>query len=269
MKCKPFKIMGILNITPDSFSDGGKNFNLQDALDSAEKMIESGVDIIDVGGESTRPGSESVPVNEEIKRVIPVIKELNKNFPDIKISIDTTKYEVAKIALDNGADIINDISGLQFEPRFAELAAYYDAGIVLMHIQGNPKLMQVNPNYNDVVGEVYTFLENKVQYSHKIGVNKIWADVGIGFGKTYFHNIQLLKHLEQFHKLGVPLVLGISRKSFIGKMLEIENPQERDIATALIHSILLAKGVDIVRVHNVALMNTLRIIIKEFLDCKN
>jgi dihydropteroate synthase len=264
MKYKIFKIMGIINATPDSFSDGGSNLKPEDALKNVEEMIIEGADIIDIGGESSRPNSLPVSLNEEIDRVVPIIKAVKKEFPQIPISIDTTKFEVAKIAINEGATIINDISGLQFEPRFAELAAANNVGLVIMHIQGNPKTMQVNPVYQDVVEEVYSFLDEKIKLAQSFGVKKIWADVGIGFGKNYSHNIDLLKNLDKFHNLQTPLLLGISRKSFIGKMLGIENPVERDLATTLIHSLLLSKGVDILRVHNVKYLQTLRKIILTF-----
>lgn len=255
--------MGIINATPDSFSDGGSNLNPEAALKNATQMISEGADIIDVGGESSRPNSSPVPLEEELRRVIPIIQVLRKEFPEIPISIDTTKYEVAKTAIEEGANIINDISGLQFEPRFAELAAENQVGLIIMHIQGNPKTMQNNPFYDNVIEEVYNFLDEKINYAKGFGVKKIWADVGIGFGKNYSHNLELLKNLEKFHNLNVPLLLGISRKSFIGKMLGIENPADRDLATALIHSLLLSKGIDIVRVHNVKYLQTLRRIITE------
>jgi dihydropteroate synthase len=258
MRYHEFKIMGILNVTPDSFSDGGDNLETNDLISSVEEMVENAVDIIDIGGESTRPGSDFVPLEEEIIRVIPVIKMLKKNFPKIPLSIDTTKYEVAKAALDCGVDYINDISGLQFEPRFAELASEYDAGLIIMHIQGNPKLMQINPYYTDIAEDVYSFLLEKVDLAKSYGVKKIWIDVGIGFGKTIEHNLELLRNLDKFNSIGAPQLLGISRKSFLGKILGIEEPKERDLATVLLHSMLLSKGIDIVRVHNVKNLQILR-----------
>lgn len=264
MKIHDYKIMGILNVTPDSFSDGGDNIEIPDIIKSIEEMVGENVDIVDVGGESTRPGSEQVPLDEEIIRVIPIIKLIKKEYPQLKLSVDTTKYEVAKAALDHGADYINDISGLQFEPRFAELAYEYNAGLIIMHIQGNPKVMQTNPVYDNVIEEVYNFLNEKVALAKSYGVKKIWIDVGIGFGKSSEHNITLLKNLEKFNSIGVPQLVGLSRKSFLGKLLNINNPKDRDLATVLTHSLLLTKGIDIIRVHNVGYLNTLRKLIKVF-----
>ncbi len=250
--------MGILNITPDSFSDGGKFFSVADAMQQVELMVANNVDIIDIGGESTRPNAIAISPESEISRVLPIIIEIRKNFPSIKLSIDTTKYDVAKAALDEGVEIINDISGLQFEPRFLELASEYDAGLVIMHIKGTPRTMQGNPKYDDVVKEVYDFLADKVALAKSYGLKKLWIDPGIGFGKTYSHNIELLKNLYKFNDLQTPLLLGLSRKSFLKNIVQEEIPENRDLATALIHSLLLSSGVDIVRVHNVMYLNTLR-----------
>ncbi len=258
MKYRQFKIMGILNITPDSFSDGGKFFSVADAMQQVELMVANNVDIIDIGGESTRPNAIAISPESEISRVLPIIIEIRKNFPSIKLSIDTTKYDVAKAALDEGVEIINDISGLQFEPRFLELASEYDAGLVIMHIKGTPRTMQGNPKYDDVVKEVYDFLADKVALAKSYGLKKLWIDPGIGFGKTYSHNIELLKNLYKFNDLQTPLLLGLSRKSFLKNIVQEEIPENRDLATALIHSLLLSSGVDIVRVHNVMYLNTLR-----------
>jgi|DewCreStandDraft_4_1066084.scaffolds.fasta_scaffold00019_128 dihydropteroate synthase len=245
------KIMGILNVTPDSFSDGGRFSTSKEAIEYAENMIDKGVDILDIGGESTRPGSENVSVEEERQRVIPIIKEIKKTFPRSIISIDTTKYEVAASAVEEGAEIINDVSALRFSPKIAELVASKDLSVILMHMQGNPKTMQNQPKYNNVVQEVYDFLQDRIEYARNNGINKIYGDIGIGFGKTLDHNIELLRNISFFHSLGVPLVLGISRKSFLGKLLNIDNPLDRDIPTALMHSLLLDKGIDIIRVHNI------------------
>jgi len=264
MKYKIFKIMGILNVTPDSFSDGGDFVDLHQAIKQVDWMVFNNVDIVDIGGESTRPNAPSVGLDEELKRVIPVIKEIRKIYPNLTISIDTTKYDVAKAALDEGATIINDVSGLQYDTKLAELAAQYDATLIIMHMKGTPQNMQDNPEYEDVVNEVYEFLDHQKLLAQSYGVEKIWIDVGIGFGKKYKHNIDLLKNLEKFNALNCPQVLGISRKSFIGKMFDIPNPKERDLQTVLLHSILLTKGIDIVRVHNVEYLNYLRKIILEF-----
>ncbi len=252
------KIMGILNVTPDSFSDGGAFFDTQNAIRQGLSLIEKGADILDIGGESTRPGASEVPLSDEITRVVPVISAIRKECAATPISIDTTKYEVAKAALDAGANIINDISGLTYDTRLAELAAEYGATLVIMHIQGKPRTMQNNPVYQDLIHEIKTWLRDKIDFARSKGVKEIIADVGIGFGKTIEHNISLLQNHDEFLALGVPLLLGISRKSFIGKTLSLENPLERDIPTALIHALLLDKKIDIIRVHDVELHNTLK-----------
>lgn len=264
MRFKLFKIMGILNVTPDSFSDGGEFMNVDQAIKQVDWMVQNNVDIVDIGGESTRPGSSPISVDEEMQRVLPIIKEVKKIYPNLPLSIDTTKYEVAQAALDLGVEIINDISGLQFNEKLAELAASYNAGLIIMHMKGTPQTMQTNPHYDDVVEEVYSFLEKQANLAQIKGVEKIWVDVGIGFGKTFRHNLELLRNIEKFNDLGFPQVLGISRKSFIGKMFNVENVKDRDIHTVLIHSVLLQKGIDIVRVHNVEYLNYLRKIAIEF-----
>jgi dihydropteroate synthase len=252
------KIMGILNITPDSFSDGGKFFDFKSAIREGISHIENGADIIDIGGESTRPGADTVTEDEEIKRVIPVIKQFKKIFPELVISIDTTKYNVAKSALDEGASIINDISALGQDIRLAKLASEYNASLIIMHIQGTPRTMQKNPFYNNVVSEIYEYLKQRIALARSFGVNSIIADIGIGFGKTLEHNLELLRNIEEFKKLDVPLCLGISRKAFIGKILGIEIPSERDIPTVLLHALLLTKNIEIIRVHNVELISMLK-----------
>lgn len=252
------KIMGILNVTPDSFSDGGKYFNPDDAIIHAGKLIVDGAEIIDVGGESTRPGAEEVNIDEEIRRVIPVIRGIRQNFPSVEISVDTTKFEVALAAIESGADIINDISGLEFDSRLAGLAAAYGTTLVLMHIQGKPRTMQANPFYDNVVEDVFTILEEKIKMAREAGVKNIIADVGIGFGKTVEHNLLLLKNHRRFNDLKVPLLLGISRKSFIARLLGIDNPEDRDLPTAFIHALMLKPKIDIIRVHNVKMINMLR-----------
>lgn len=254
------KIMGILNVTPDSFSDGGKYFETSKAIEHALMMIDDGADIIDIGGESTRPGAEEVPIDEEIKRIEPVISGIRRHNKEVTISIDTRKYEVAKIALESGANIINDISGLTNDIRILELGKEFNCSLIIMHIQGTPKTMQNNPYYNNVVEEVFNFLNEKINICRNFGVHNIIADVGIGFGKNYEHNIELLRNIAKFKELNVPLLLGISRKSFIGKMTGIVEPENRDIPTALIHALLLNKSIDIIRVHNVKLLSVLKII---------
>lgn len=246
------KIMGILNVTPNSFSDGGDFNTFETAVAQSLRMLDEGADIIDVGGESTKPGSESVSLEDELSHTIPVIKSLISSNPDIVISIDTTKYEVAKQALDAGAKILNDISGLSAEPRFVDLAKEYDAELVIMHMQGTPRDMQIKPHYDDVVKEVYDYLAEKAEVAK--GLKSVFVDVGIGFGKDLNHNMTLLNNLEKFNGITGKQLLGISRKSFIKTMFGIENPKERDAHTALLHSMLLNKNVEILRVHNVKLI---------------
>jgi dihydropteroate synthase len=240
MEKRPFpQIMGIINVTPDSFSDGGRFSTFQSAIDRAFEMIQEGVDIIDIGGESTRPGSLPVSVHEEISRVIPVIEAIKNNKESTRISIDTTKYAVAKLALEAGADIINDISGLESDLRLADLASTYNKGLILMHMQKNPLTMQAKPEYENVVDEVFNFLESKIKIALRAGVKKIIIDPGIGFGKTLEHNLTLLKNIN-------------------GKILNIDLPEERDTATALLHGLLLKDKVDIIRVHNLKTINQLK-----------
>ena len=251
-------IMGILNVTPNSFSDGGDYKETKKAIAHAMEMIEHGASIIDIGGESTRPGAEDVSLEDELSRTIPVLKELNKLTNGIIFSIDTTKYEVAKQALDCGATIINDVSALESEPKFVDLASEYNADLVLMHRKGSAKTMQDNPTYDNVVHEVYEYLENQSKLA--AADTKVYVDVGIGFGKTLNHNLDLLRNLDQFNNITGKQVLGISRKSFFKSLLSIENPKDRDVHTAIIHALLLNKQVDVVRVHNVKLISdTLKI----------
>lgn len=259
------QIMGILNTTPDSFSDGGMYYETDKAVQKAFQLIEDGADIIDIGGESTRPGAKSVSVDEELNRTIPVIQKIRDKNKDIILSIDTTKYEVAKEAAIAGVDIINDISGLHHDVRLAQIAAEYNLGLIIMHIKGQPENMQKEPFYEDLLKEVYDYLNNGIKTANELGVQKVLIDVGIGFGKTYQHNIELLRNLDYFYKLNSPLVLGISRKSFIGKMLDIQSPVERDLPTILIHSLLLNKKISIIRVHNPKFSKILKKIKKSLL----
>jgi dihydropteroate synthase len=256
--CSFPKIMGILNVTPDSFSDGAFYFDTQMAINHALEMIDEGADIIDIGGESTRPGSDSVDLEEEIQRVIPIVSEIKQLRPNIKISVDTTKYEVAKQALDLGANIINDVSSFSIDERLCELVKQYNAGLVIMHSKGKPKTMQINPVYDDLIADIKCFLSEKVKFAKEVGLKDIWIDVGIGFGKTPQDNLNLLKNLDVFSDLGVKQLLGISRKSFIGKLLDIEHPLDRDLPTLLLHTILLNCNIDIIRVHSIKEYELLR-----------
>jgi dihydropteroate synthase len=242
-------VMGILNVTPDSFSDGGRYFTLDLALEHALKMIEDGADIIDVGGESTRPGSDPVPIEEELRRVIPVIKELAKR-TKVPISIDTYKSEVARQALDNGALIVNDISGLRFDEKMAEVVAEYKASVVLMHIKGTPKTMQQNPEYKDVISEIYSYLSESVDLALSAGIKQIIVDPGIGFGKRLIDNLEIIRRLREFKSLGYPILIGVSRKSFIGNILNLPVDQRLE-GTAGAVAISVWNGANIVRVHDV------------------
>jgi len=251
-------VMGILNITPNSFYDGGKHFDIDDALNRARKMIDEGADIIDVGGESTRPNSSCVSADEEIRRVIPIIKELSKEI-QIPISIDTYKAEVADKAIKAGAQIINDISGLLADTEMARVAAANNAPIIIMHIKGRPHDFPKDPVYTDLIPEIISFLESRIEYSIKAGIahNKIIIDPGIGFGKGVMHNTEILRQLSRFKCMNLPIMIGTSRKSFIDQVLEpsddikTKENNSRLIGTLVTLVIAVANGVNIVRVHDV------------------
>ncbi len=247
-------IMGILNITPDSFSDGGLYHNCDSALKQVKKMIAEGADIIDIGGESTRPKSISVSSGEQIARVIPVIKAIRKNLSEqVLISIDTTLSTVAKAALDAGANIINDISAGNNDPKILKVAAQANCPIILMHIQGTPQTMQDNPYYDEVVSEVLQSLANSVNNALAAGVKKenIAIDPGIGFGKRKQDNIDLLAYLEQFVATGIPVLLGSSRKRFMGSICKVSEPNALITATAATTALGVIAGVQMFRVHDV------------------
>ncbi len=245
------KIMGVLNATPDSFSDGGEFNTVESALGQIGLMVSQGAAIIDVGGESTRPGSEPVSETEELKRVMPILEKAVPQFSDTLFSIDTTKYAVAEQALELGTHFINDISGLQREPRLAPLCAKYEAGYILMHSQGNPETMQSDPSYGEVVADIGTFFKEKIAIAEKEGVESIILDPGIGFGKTLKHNIALLNNLETFHSLGFPVMAGASRKSMIGAILNERPVADRLTGTIAVHYHAMMKGANIIRVHDV------------------
>ncbi len=245
-------VMGVLNLTPDSFYDGGRYTTPERALARAEQMIAEGADILDIGGESTRPGAEPVPLDEEIRRTLPVIEALARRF-EVALSIDTTKSEVARRALQAGAHIVNDISGMQFDPRMPEVVADAGALAILMHIKGTPQTMQQNPTYDDVVREVRDTLAQHAERAQRAGIPKehLWLDPGIGFGKTLEHNLQLLRHLPDLKALGYPVLVGTSRKSFIGHILGGLPPEERLEGTLATLALAIAWGADAVRVHDV------------------
>ncbi|ERB66171.1 dihydropteroate synthase [Vibrio coralliilyticus OCN008] len=243
------QVMGILNVTPDSFSDGGKYNSLENAMIQAEKMISAGVSIIDIGGESTRPGAPDVTLEEELSRVIPVIKAIRERF-DVWISIDTSKAEVMRQAVKAGANIINDVRALQ-EPGALEVAAESGLPVCLMHMQGQPRTMQANPHYDDLLKEVGEFLQERVQACEAKGMKKsqLILDPGFGFGKTLEHNYHMLAHLEQFHQFGLPLLAGMSRKSMLFKLLD-KAPAECVAASVSCATIAAMKGAQIIRVHD-------------------
>ncbi len=245
------RIMGILNVTPDSFSDGGSFVDPRVAADHAVQMLDDGADIIDIGGESTRPGSEAVDAGKEKARILPVIEEILQRRPDTIISVDTTKAEVARAAIEKGASIVNDISALRFDPELtACLAEYPDVPAILMHMLGTPRDMQKEPSYGDTIEEIMGFFQERIRHCEQGGVTNIVLDPGIGFGKRHEDNLIILKKLSEFKAFGLPIVLGASRKSFIGRIYE-SDPAERLMGSLATTSLAHNAGVDIVRVHDV------------------
>ncbi|QGJ70731.1 Dihydropteroate synthase [Planctomycetales bacterium 10988] len=244
-------LMGILNCTPDSFSDGGKYFDPEEAIDHGLEMVAEGADLLDIGGESTRPYSEPVSAEEERKRVVPVIEELAKQV-QVPISIDTSKAEVAEACLAAGAEIINDVTGLEGDPRMLEVAKVSKAGVCVMHMQGTPQTMQDHPTYQDVVAEIEQYLLDRRELLLEKGLEleRICLDPGIGFGKTHQHNLTLLAHVSRFHRLGCPLLVGHSRKGFIGKVLN-DKQADRTWGTVATSLALARQGVQILRVHDI------------------
>jgi dihydropteroate synthase len=245
-------IMGILNVTPDSFSDGGRYAGVEQALVHGREMAAAGADIIDIGGESTRPGARSLSEEEELRRIIPVIERLSAEL-SVPLSVDTYKSGVAEKALEAGASIVNDISGLRFSPDMARVAADHGAAVIIMHIKGTPRDMQVNPVYTDVVGEIMAYLEEGLELAEKAGVEreKVLVDPGIGFGKTLEHNLTILDRLDELRGLGRPIVLGTSRKKFIGAVLDISAPEQRLDGTSATVALGIERGASVVRVHDV------------------
>jgi dihydropteroate synthase len=245
--------MGILNITPDSFSDGGKYFdgkvNIDRVISDAVKMERYGADFIDIGGESTRPGAVKISIDEELERVVPVIVHLKKNI-NIPISIDTYKSIIAEESLKAGAEIVNDISGFHFDENIAAVTAKYNASCILMHIKGNPENMQINPHYENVVEEVYSYLRESVNIAKRYQINQIILDPGIGFGKTLEHNLTLIRNLWKFKESGYPILLGVSRKSFIDKIYKSE-ASDRLEGTISANVFGIINGTNIIRVHDV------------------
>lgn len=249
---KPY-IMGILNVTPDSFSDGGKYSTPEKALEQAKKMIEAGTDIIDIGGESTRPFSKEVNPDEELQRVIPVIRKIREFNDSIPLSIDTRHSKVAREAVNAGADIINDISGLAWDKNMVNIVVETGVPVIIMHSISSPETMQVNPVYEEnIIDSVYKDLYKKIQYALNSGIKaeNIIIDPGIGFGKTFEHNVELINRAEEFKSLGFPVLIGVSRKSVISHVLDVP-PEEREEANIALNSVLISKGTNIIRVHDV------------------
>ncbi|UCG16202.1 MAG: dihydropteroate synthase [Phycisphaerales bacterium] len=250
---EPPVVMGVLNVTPDSFSDGGRFVDVETAVAHATRMIDDGAAIIDVGAESTRPGSRPVPDTEQVRRAAPVIKRIRRRHPHVCISIDTQSAAVARAALDAGADWINDISALRADPAMADLAATTGAPVVLMHMQGTPQTMQDNPTYDDVVGEVAAFLARQVSAAESAGIRpeRIVIDPGIGFGKRTEHNLQILARLREIVAIGPAVLIGASRKSFIGKTLGIDDPEDRLAGSLACAAVAALAGARIIRAHDV------------------
>ncbi|MGB9665416.1 MAG: dihydropteroate synthase [Ignavibacteria bacterium] len=241
-------VMGILNVTDDSFFDGGKYFSSSKMKERINQFYDQQVDIIDIGGESTRPGADPVPAEEELRRVLPAIEyALSKG---MIVSVDTYKSSVAEKCLEVGAHIINDISGFRFDSEMKNVCAKYNASVILMHIRGTPKTMQENPFYNDTTSEIFDELKHSIVNAEEIGIKQIFIDPGIGFGKRLFDNYEILNRLEELKFLGYPILVGLSRKSFIGKLLN-QNPEERLVGTIVSNAVALIKAASIIRVHDV------------------
>ncbi len=261
-------IMGILNITPDSFSDGCQFLKIDEALDHAEKMVKDGADIIDIGGESTRPGSRAVSGREEIDRIIPVIERVKKEF-GILVSVDTSKDEVARIAVaEAGADLVNDISGLRFSDNMVAVIASLGVPVIIMHILGTPKNMQRNPSYKDTVVEIKNNLSERIDYALASGIsrNKIIVDPGIGFGKRFQDNIEIIRRLREIAELKCPILIGLSRKSFLGQISGEKIPQNREMETVTANIISIMNGASIIRVHQVENMVRALKVLRYLLD---
>jgi dihydropteroate synthase len=244
--------MGVINVTPDSFADGGLFFDHDAAVHQALALTEAGADILDIGGESTRPFSDPIPLNEELRRVLPVIEQVRAQTP-VPLSIDTYKSRVAQAALEAGANIINDISALRFDPDMVHLAREAGVPVILMHMQGTPRNMQTNPHYDDLIGELRAFFQERLAFAldHGLSLELLVLDPGLGFGKTFQHNLEILNNLDAFLDLGCPLLIGPSRKAFLGHVLGGLPPAERDVGTLAALAVAVQRGARLVRVHNV------------------
>lgn len=249
--------MGVLNVTPDSFSDGGRYADVEAAVAHAHALVKNGAHLLDIGGESTRPATfgdrSPLPPDEEKRRILPVIARLAAEMPHVPLSVDTYKAEVARAALDAGASFVNDISGLTFDPHMATLAAAQSVPLILMHLPGRPRDLPLAPVYADVVADVLAFFTRQIAYAEAQGVRRdqLWLDPGLGFGKTAQHNLELLRRLPELKALGLPLVVGASRKKFLGKILGTDDPDDRKEGTAATVALSIAGGADMVRVHDV------------------
>lgn len=243
-------VMGVINITPDSFYPGSRRSGVDNVLRMAEQMLNEGADIIDIGGQSTRPGSELLSADEELNRILSSLEAIHKNFPDSFISIDTFHSKVAGIAVEAGACIVNDISGGNMDENMTSVVAALKVPFVLMHMQGVPQTMQINPHYENVVQEIFDFFRQKITSIHHTGVKDVIIDPGFGFGKTIRHNFELLQHLQVFQKLNCPVMAGLSRKSFVYKTLRMGSEQALT-GTIVMNTIALMNGADILRVHDV------------------
>ncbi|MBN1898161.1 MAG: dihydropteroate synthase [Spirochaetes bacterium] len=244
-------IMGVLNLTPDSFYDGGRYIKKEEAIKKACSLVNEGADILDIGAESTRPGALKLSEQEERDRLIPVLKALRKRIR-IPLSVDTYKSEIARAALDEGCDIINDISGLGFDKKMAPVISAYRAGLVIMHMKGTPRTMQKNPAYRDLITEIKNFFKKSLKIALEKGINydKIILDPGIGFGKTVEHNYSIINRLSEFKTFKRPVLIGVSRKSLIGKVLD-QSAEERLLGTIVLNTVSILKGANIIRVHDV------------------
>jgi dihydropteroate synthase len=244
-------LMGIVNVTPDSFSDGGQFLDTSSAIDHALRLAEQGAEILDIGGESTRPYSNAVTASEELDRVLPVVEQLCEN-ASLIVSVDTSKAVVAEAALDAGAELINDVTGLQGDPKMIDVIRRFGAGVCAMHMRGTPQTMQEDPTYDDVVHDVFQFLQQRKNHLIQSGIqaDKICLDPGIGFGKTHYHNLQLVRHCKRLHLLGSPILIGHSRKGFIGKAIG-DNAADRRHGTNAVTLWLARQGIQVIRVHDV------------------
>lgn len=262
-------LMGILNVTPDSFSDGGLYVDSNKAVEHALKMTQSGVQIIDIGGESTRPGAKKITAGEEWERIGETIQRLDKELPDsVMISVDTYKSGIAEKALQHGANIINDISGLTYDPAMAEVAAQYNAPVILMHIKGTPENMQQNPKYEHVMDEILDFFDRQLNYALKNKVKQLILDPGIGFGKRVEDNFEIIRRFEEFSQFGYPTLLGSSRKSFIWHTLNVK-PDETDAMSVMMNTLGIHNKANILRVHDIKLHNQMKMMLNLYQSGKS